>query len=238
MARRLVSWPLGIGVANMEFLSGPRSVGSGSTESIGNFTQTFGSPFGSLRVRFTFGEMRGQMARRFRGWLTSLNGGANATRVPWLDGDVMSLEEAGVISPIRNQFWSNGMPWADGKRWKPSYPLVKVAAPADLGATIVELSDAFWGHSLGIGDQFGFMPFHFGVYEVTQVFGNGLYRIWPSLRKAITTDDFATLEPTLAMRLESEDGLTKNRDPDFIRGGTATVVEVFDYDVRDYFTDN
>ncbi|WEX10276.1 hypothetical protein [Chelativorans sp. AA-79] len=149
----------------------------------------------------------------------------------------MSLQQAGVISPIRNQYWSNGMPWANGKRWKPSYPLVKVAAPADLGATVVELSDAFWGHALGIGDQFGFMPFHFGVYEVTQVFGNGMYRIWPSLRKAITPNDFATLQPTIAMRLESEDGLTKNRDPDFIRGGSATLVEVFDYDVRDYFND-
>jgi hypothetical protein len=236
MARRLLSWPQGLGNVSMEILSGPRAVGSGQTESIGNFIQTFGSPFGSIRIRLNFSPMRDEAARRFRGWITALHGGANATRVPWVDADRMSLLEAGVKGPIENPPWSNGKPWGNGKNWRASYPPVHVAAPAALGSTIVQLADEFWGHRLGYGDQFGFFPFHFGVYEVTEVLGEGTYRIWPSLRKAVSPDDFATLTPSLVMRLESEEAANRNREADFIRSGSVTMVEVFDYDVREYFT--
>lgn len=72
---------------------------------------------------------------------------------------------------------------------------------------------------------------------VTEVIGLGTYRIWPPLRKALTTDDFATLKPVLAMRLESEEAATAARDASFISKATMTLVEVLDYDVRDYFVD-
>lgn len=242
--RRLISPPSGLGVTSIEPLSGPRAVNSGITQSIGNFTQTFGSPFGLWRFRFSFHAMRGAEFRRYRGWITALHGGANATRWRFFDPDMMSPKEAGLNLPScawwtdtgLDQNWSNGQPWSNGKGWGISPPQVRVAAPAVLGDTVVSLAAEFWGHSLGSGDDIGFFPFHLGMYEVTEVIEPGTYRIWPPLRKAITPDDLATLDPTLAMRLESEDAANVGRGLVVAEGLTVTMVEVFDYDVRDYFT--
>ena len=90
-------------------------------------------------------------------------------------------------------------------------------------------------HDLQVGDYLGFFPFHFGMYVVTEVIEPGTYRIWPPLRKALTTDDFATLDPTLAMRLESEDAATADRSLQVAEGASVTMVEVEDYNVREYF---
>lgn len=237
MSGRLLSWPQGLQVTNMEFLSGPRSVGAGATQSVGNFLQTFSSPFGLLRIRMEFGPMEGMAARRYRGWTTALHAGANATRVPWLDADNLSPAEAGVVGNLSPQTWSNGQPWSNGRMWKATLPNVAVAAASAKSDVFVSLANSFWGHALGIGDELGFFPFHFGVYEVTEVVEPGHYRVWPPLRKAIATSDFATLHPTLAMRLESEDAATRNRAADFIRDASVTLVEVEDDILRDYFAD-
>lgn len=233
---RLVNWPAGLRAKAREPLSGPRTVGSGATQSIGGFTQTFGSPFGLWKYRFQFPPMRGQLARRYRGWIASMHGGANATRVTFCDWDGLSKEQRGVSGDLR-QGWSNGLPWSNGEPWKGYVALVTVSAPAERGDTIVTLAGAAWGHSLEYGDLVGFLPFHFGKYIVTEAIEPGTYRIWPPLRKAITTADFATLRPTLAMRLESEEGASANRGAAFIDNADVTLVEVFDYDVRSYFTD-
>jgi hypothetical protein len=239
---RLVDWPLGLGVASMEPLSGPRAVGAATTTSIGSFTQTTASPFGIWRWQFSFPPMYRAKFRRYRGWITSLHGGANATRVPFFDPDKMAPAEIGLAAPIgwtlgQGAPWYNGQPWFNGHDWSFTPPTVPVAAAASARDTTVHVADEFWGHSLDVGDYLGFLPFHLGLYIVTEVFEPGHYRIWPPLRRAIAADDFATLEPNLAMRLEGEQAATAGRGLSASEGAVVTLVEVEDADVRDYFVD-
>lgn len=236
MPGRLVSWPTGLRANFREPLSGPRAVGAGATQGIGGFVQTFAAPFGLWRWRFAFPPIRGQLFRRYRGWVTALHGGANATRVEFCDWDGLSREQMGVAAGSGSQTWSNGEKWSNGQSWSFSPPTVAVTAAAARDATTIALADEFWGHGLGEGDLVGFFPFHFGMYMVTEVVDHGEYRIWPPLRKALTTGDLATLRPTLAMRLESEDAANASRGAAFADGLSITMVEVLDYDVRDYFT--
>ncbi|WP_207621412.1 phage head spike fiber domain-containing protein [Chelativorans oligotrophicus] len=244
MAHRLISPPIGLGLIGIEPLSGPRTVGAGANQSIGGFVQTFGAPFGLWRFRFTFHAMRGAEFRRYRGWITALHGGANATRWHFNDPDRISPAESGMsVSPsirwdnISGLNWANGQPWSNGQRWAVSPPQVRPAAGAALGDTVITLADEFWGHSLLGGEYIGFFPFHLGLYIITDVIAPGTYRIWPSLRKAVTLDHFCTLDPTLAMRLESEEGATADRALQVAEGASVTMIEVLDYDVRDYFSD-
>lgn len=235
---RLVSWPSGLRANSREPLSGPRTVGAASTQSVGGFVQTSGAPFGMWRWRFSFPPIRGQLFRRYRGWVTALHGGANATRVSFCDWDGLTARQAGVDADRYGaEPWGNGMPWSNGHNWKTTPPPVPVAAPAARDSTIVSLGSAFWGHGLDIGDLLGFFPFHLGLYMVTEVLEPGTYRIWPPLRKAVTPDDFATLRPTLAMRLEGEDAANAPRGASFAEGLSVTLIETLDYDVRDYFAD-
>lgn len=238
---RLIHWPHGLRANFREPLSGPRTVGAGSSSSLSNFVQTTASPFGLWRWRFSFPPIRGQLFRRYRGWVTSLHGGANATRVPFCDWDGLTLGQMGVDATRdewrKGQPWSNDEPWSNGQAWENSPPVVDIAAPALLGDTVISLSDDFWGHDLGAGDLLGFSPFHLGLYMVTEVVEPGQYRIWPPLRKALVAGDSATLRPVLAMRLESEDAANAPRGAAFAEGLSVTLVEVLDYDARDYFAD-
>ncbi|WLR92182.1 hypothetical protein [Shinella zoogloeoides] len=129
------------------------------------------------------------------------------------------------------------MPWGNGENWGVTAPNVSLAAPAALDATIIRLTDMFWGHRLQVGDYLGFFPYHFGLYTVTEERRDGEYRIWPPLRRALTADDFATLYPVMAMRLEAEDAASAARGVAYAEEATVTLIEVFDYDVRDYFAD-
>lgn len=236
---RLVSWPEGLSANFREPLTGPRAVGAASTQATSGFVQTSGAAFGLWRWRFQFPPIRGQLYRRYRGWITSLHGGANATRVPFCDWDGLTAADAGVNAAQWGieAPWSNGMPWSNGKNWSATPPMVAVSAITPRDGTVVSLGSAFWGHQLDIGDLLGFFPFHFGLYMVTEVIDPGTYRIWPPLRKAITADEFATLRPTLAMRLEGEEGANAPRGVAFAEGLSVTLIETLDYDVRDYFKD-
>ncbi|ATE84729.1 hypothetical protein phi3LM21_p43 [Sinorhizobium phage phi3LM21] len=238
---RLISMPIGLKPRAMTPLSGPRTVGGGGNTSIGNFMQTVASPFGAWRWQFTFPIAKDAKFRRYRGWVTALHGGANATRVPFGDPDMMTLLEAGLsASPAQERFgllWGNGESWSNGLNWQVTAPNVKIAGASDFDTSIVRLEDQHWGHQLQMGDYLGFFPLHFGLYTITEERGDGEYRIWPPLRKALTTDDFATLYPTMAMRLESEDAASATRSVGYAEEATVTLVEVFDYDARDYFAD-
>jgi hypothetical protein len=75
------------------------------------------------------------------------------------------------------------------------------------------------------------------MYTITEVISTGKYRIWPRLRKAITATDYATLTPTLAMRPLGQSAITMKRGLVSTEGQSITLVEVFDYDVREYFGD-
>lgn len=234
---RLLDWPIGLGLRNFEWLSGPQAVGASSTQAIGGFTQTSASPFGALEFKATFQAIQDLKERRHRGMIIGLHGGANAVRIQWRYGATLTPAEAGIVGEFTGGNWSNGEPWSNGMGWAASYPVVDVAAAAVLNGTEVYLADTFWGHGLGMGDLFGFFPFHFGWYFVTEVIADGHYRIWPPLRKALTTDSYATLSPTIAARLKGTGAAQMARNPHYVDGATATFVEVFDYDVRDYFTD-
>ncbi|RKE84596.1 hypothetical protein DFO46_1366 [Rhizobium sp. AG855] len=179
--------------------------------------------------------------RRIEGLVTALHGGANAVRVDFPLPDQMTLAEAGVTVSAAEERdgvpWSNDLPWSNGLNWHVPYPTVSVAAAADRSGTVVSLASGYWGHRLDIGDVIGFRPLHFGMYMVTQVLSSGTYRIWPPLRKAITTETLATLTPVLAMTLDSEASADLSRGVAHGEETTLILSEVFDYDVRDYFTE-
>lgn len=234
MAGRLVSPPVGIGVVSIEPLSGPRTVGAGQSQSIGGFVQTVAAPFGLWRFQFSFRPMRDSDFRRYRGWITSLHGGANATRWDFYDPDMLKRKDIG-LEPSSGDLWADGEPWANGVSWSATMPNVSLAEPAAFNASEVALSDVFWGHQLQVGDYLGFFPLYLGLHMVTEELGDGRYRIWPPLRKALTTEDFATLHPVLAMRLEGEEAATAGRGLQVAEGLTVTMVETLDYDVREYF---
>ncbi|MBZ0164562.1 MAG: hypothetical protein K8H74_17850 [Notoacmeibacter sp.] len=233
MTARLLNWPVGVEWANYAILEGPRTIGAGGGFSFAGLAQTVRSPFGLWRVRITLPEMRGAEARRVRGWITAQHGGANATRVPWQEPEIMTRAEAGASGPLV-QTWSNGEYWSNGLGWSARYPTETAGAAAAKGDTSVVLGSDHWGQSLDDGDRFGFFPFHLAVYEVTEVLAAGQYRIWPPLRKAVAATDGATMRPTMAMKLLTEPKLPYNRnlmpeiDLDFL--------EVKDEIVRAWFT--
>jgi hypothetical protein len=185
--------------------------------------------------------MRKELFRRYRGMVTALHGGANAVRFPVCDPDGLTWQEAGVdATPAEIRAgvaWDNGMSWDNGQNWSIAKPWVSVALDAPKNTSIIRLADEEWGYDLDIGDQIGFVPSHFGLYQVTEVIEEGKYRIWPPLRKALTTADWATLDPVIAMRLESESGATASRGSRLAEGNAVTLVEVPDETVREYFTD-
>lgn len=240
---RLLSWPIGLGRIAYQRLSGPRTVGGASNESMTGFVQTVSSAFGLWRYQLSLPAMRGPMHRLYRQMVTALHGGANAVRVQFNDPDIMSFREAGidVDNAVAGQgvTWSNGLPWSNGQNWQLTRPPVTVTHDAALGATIIRLADEHWGHSIASG-WIGFYPLHFGKYEITQVIdaGAGEYRIWPPLRKAlIGASTFATLNPVMAMKLESESGGSVQRGVAVSEGNTLTLIEVQDQYVRTDFTD-
>lgn len=243
---RLINPPIGLPVVSLEPLSGPRAVGAGGSQSVSGFVQTTAAAFGLWRWQISFAPMRQSLFRRYRGWVTSLHGGANATRWGFWDPDMMSPGECGVNLPAGvdwttsgfAQDWSNGLPWANGEGWGTSPPVVAVASASPADTSEIALDPAHWGHRLDVGDYVGFLPFHLGLYMVTEINEPGTYRIWPPLRRALTMDDFATLRPSLAMRLESEDAATAGRGLVVAEGLSVTLVEVLDYDARDYFADD
>ena len=225
---RLLPWPNGLKFLSREPLSGPRTVGAGSSESLTGYVQTFAAPFGLWKWQFTFPNMAGKGWVRWRGTVTALHGGANGIIVPWYDPDGLTLAEAGnKASPAQQVYglpWSNGRPWSSGQGWGPSRPMVPVARSSDKGNNVVPLATTGWGASLTIGMVIGFIPRHFGWYVITEVISPGVYRVWPPLRKAIGPEDYATLNPSIAMRMVGETGATLGRGRSFAQTPTVTLV--------------
>lgn len=236
---RLVSWPLGLKARSREPLTGPRAINATSTQTIGGYVQTTAAGFGLWRWRFQFPPLRGQMFRRYRGWITSMHGGANATRVEWKEWDRLTFAQRGIITTNdewkRGQPWSTSVPWEEGQNWGTGDPLVRVY-PASLGASDIYLYSEFWGNNLDVGDMFGFAPNHFGWYMVTERIDAGHYRIWPPLDKALAVDDYATLSPSMAARLESEDAANAPRGTSN-EGPTVTLVQVKNEYIATHFSD-
>lgn len=234
---RLIDWPVGLGWTSREPLSGPRSVGGGSSTGSTGFEQTFASPFGLWRWQFSLPPLNGAMFRRYRGMVTSLHGGANAVRVPFRDPDALTFSDIGG-SPSPNTLiagvpWVNGKPWGNGKNWRPAMPVETVTAAASAGDTTVVLGTTTWGGKVGIGDMIGFVG-QYGLYVVTCTGSTGL-TIWPPLRANVAANSYATLKPVMAMRLEGESGANLGRSTFTSSSLTITLIEVEHQDVIDFF---
>lgn len=238
---RLVQMPIGLKVTSRAPLTGPRTASGNVTESLTGFAQTVASPFGLWRWQFTLTAMHKDMARRYRGFVTALHGGANAFRVTMGDPDMMSWRDSGVNinendPRIRRGVpFSNGAFWSNGTGWQISRPTVQIAAAAARYDSIVSLANEYWRGNLNVGDQIGFAPFYFGLHVVTEVFGDGTFRIWPPLRGALTTANWATLYPVMVMRLESESSATIARGVSTMEAPTIVMTEVEDADVRLFY---
>lgn len=236
---RLLRWPNGLPVTSRRPLTGPRTVGAATTESVTGYVQTTASPFGAWRWSIAIAPMARRMWNEYDGMVTALHGGANAVRVPFCNFDGLTYSEAGVIATSAEL--RAGRDWLvtqwSLRKWKVSRPFVSVETAASKGDDTIRLANEFWGRSIWRGTWLGFMPLHFGLYKVTEVIDDlGRYRIWPPLRKDIATSDYATLEPVMAMRLESEAAATMDaREPRSPQ--TLTLVEVEDELVRDFFGD-
>lgn len=256
---RLLTLPAGIGIKSLDVVDDPNTRNSGSQTAQDGIEQTFDGIGQVWAFHLGLTISQGLLARRMRGTLDALLGGANAIRVKLDDPDVMTPAEAGIVGELIENTpweiaqvigdqggvpWSNGMPWSNGLNWQASYPTVKVAESASADTTIIKLQDEFWGHSLGMGDRFGFCPFHFGMYEVTQVIAPGTYRVKYSLRKAITFSatpalcDRATLFPTIVVRPMGKAGAkAPARGLAYAEETTIAVTEVVDAYVRSDYTD-
>lgn len=231
------------GITAITPISGPMARNSGSNTAQDGSEQVYAGVGDVVALNVEFNHKQGLGVLAQRGRMIGVHGGANAFRMPVFDPDMISPREAGLDVPARlgwtslkDLTWSNGMPWSNGMGWQPTAPTVKIAASAAYGSHLVRLADEHWGHRLPLGSWFGFFPFHFGLYTVTEERGDGWYRIWPRLRKALTTDDFATLHPVIVMR--PRPGILPPR-----RGLAVTdefsidLVEVIDPYVRRHFVD-
>lgn len=241
---RLLSFPHFPGVRGITPLSGPMARNSGANTASDGSEQTYDSVGDVVALRLDLNMKRKGLARQERGLFAGLHGGANAIRLSFYDPDIITPYQSGLsVSPLvdwpslGSVPWSNGETWSNGAGWGQAPPEVAVAASSAIDTGIVTLADDFWGHSLDIGSYLGFFPLHFGLYMVTEVIDEGHYRIWPRLRKALTTDDFATLFPVIAMRPRSRDAIQQRRGLAHTDGAAIDLVEVIDPYVRSDFTD-
>lgn len=238
---RLLPQPC-LAVDSIAWINGPGARSSGTSTSMDGGEQTFDSYGDAVAVQLNFAPNRNTAARRQRGFLTAITPG-NAFRLTYLDMDMPTPFETGVAIDKRKKWrdldqldWSNGDTWSDGQGWRASPNVVSVDASADLDGGIISLADEQWGHALGMGDHIGFGPFHFGIYTITEVIGDGVYRIWPRLRKSLTTEDFCTLRPTAIFRPIGKDHAQWTRlRTGLTAGSSLSAVEVPDYYVRQYY---
>jgi len=182
--------------------------------------------------------MRGEKFRRYRGLVTSLHGGANAVRVPFGDPDGLTWSDIGATVTLNNQLagstWSNGKSWSNGKNWGIGIGNVPLLQPVSSGDNAVRLSPTSWGALLDVGDTFGFTS-HFGLYEVIKMLSPGVVQVWPPLRANILSTQYATLKPSMVMRLAGESSATAPRGTMVSEGATMTLLEVEHSDVISFF---
>ena len=236
MSGRLLSWPNGVGVSGLSILSGPVSASGGEAgSSISGVVQHISAPKAPWAFELTVPPMKGEKARRFNGMLIAAHAGANAISFPWSLVDERINPLSVSLSEAQESNWNNGQPWNNGEGWTGGYPNESVSAGQSKDYSTLTLGSDAWGDHLQIGDWFGFLS-HYAVYQVTEEFPlvDGQVRIWPPLRKAITTSDQGTLEPTLIVRTVGAPQRTKT--PSVWEGGSIQVVEIPDEAARAHYT--
>lgn len=230
---RLLDFPRDVQIVSARPLSGPRTQGGAATESVKGRVQTVSSPFGLWRWQFVLEPLQGRKLRRVQGFITALNGPANAARIDFsLCRDLSEFYNANALSP-----WSNGQPFSNGGAWQAAPSLVSVATAAATGESIIRLADAAWANDIDLGDYLGFTPLYLGLHTVTEVIDSRQFRVWPPLRAPLTADSNATIRPVMAMRLESEDSADIEINGVEATSITLTMLELEDADVRDYNAD-
>ena len=232
---RLLAWT-NAGETSVELLNGPMAAMSGSSQAMSGFEQSFEGIGDVIVMRFTLNAKQGTAARRERGLFLGLHGGANATRVEFFDPDRMTYAEAGGVGTGEPHLSEEGNAFDTGNLWQPGYPRSKVAAAAGFDTGIVTLQDIEWGHDLGVGDVIGFVPEHFGIYWITEVFEPGRYRVWPRLRKPLAVGNPCILDTLcLVMRPMGRDAITGRRGLAATEDTSIILHEVIDPYVRRYY---
>lgn len=219
---RVISYPTKMSKLKLleaEAASGSNTLGDGRE-------QTFSGATFALKFEMEFPPSSGASSRKERSWLRALLNGANATRWQYSDGQRPTQAELGVDGETA---WTSTDGWEDGVSWgSDDYGFVNVAAASAIRTTIITLADEGWGRALVGGEVIGFVPSHYGAYEITEVRGNGEYRISPPLRKALTTDDYATMRPVMLLRPVPNTVSYGTFNPAYVSERKAQFVEVFD----------
>lgn len=226
MMRRII-WPINVPPVRITPLGGPKSLGF--TESVTSDIQTVQQPYGLLRYQFDFPSLRGRYAADVMGWIAAMEDGANWSGVPCLFPSTPGWRDLGLQLPPARIPWSNGQPFDNGQYWSPSKPIATVAANAAIDAREVQINVTNWNGNIWRGFQIGFAPEHFGMYIVQEVSlaGNiATCRIWPRLRKAVTTTDLVTLKPVVAVRNLPGSSSAGQRVGRHVDGISITFVEV------------
>ena len=236
---RMVDYPVGLSFKTIRPLNGPDVIGA--TVSQEKFGQSVHDPFGGLaQFEVTFPPMRSSMARAFSRLSGSAYSGANCFRFNFFDPDEPGWDEIGNSDYEHSSkvTWSNGQKWAHGQPWIAGKPIVPVTVSSANGAGSITLDVSEWN---GVVPSFFGIIGHFAIYRTIGVVENGneaTVRVWPPVRKAVTTTDFATMRPTCAMRVASPDGAPFLRDVAVMDGAQLTMAEVPDEVVRKYVTED
>lgn len=235
---RLIPFPAGVRVTSRTVLAGPRTISAAFNEGMTGYVQTVQSLAGLWRLQFTFTPMFGAEAIAYRGFITALHGGANATRISIRDPDLTYASMAANTDgahPKRGRSFSNGFWFTNGYGTKPAFDFVYLAQNQVKGDTTVVLANTGWANSVIPGHRFGFSPFYFGMHEVTEILSPRTFRIWPPLRSNLYTSNYAHLEPVMVMRPDPTQFAPPGRGISATEPATLTLTEVEDNDARALF---
>lgn len=238
---RMVPFPVGLPITALTPQGGPLVLGS--TTSGTRKTQVVVDPTGGLwSFTLEVAKMKGPMARAFSQLSVALHGGANCCRVPFFDPDEPSFREMGInVSDNYDQqyvSWSNGEFWSNGKPWRIGKPLATIAAASAKNSGTITIDTTAWG---GVLPTFFGIVGHFAVYCVTGSTFSGnvaTCRVFPPVRRAITTTDYATLRPVMAAQLTGPSGAPWSRDASAMSGAQLDIIEVPDEVVLNYVTED
>lgn len=238
---RLLRWPAGVHWTTFTPVGGPNVIGS--TESVTGDVQTVESPNGLVAFSLEYPAMVGAKARAFRGLVTALHAGANAVRMTVRDPDAKlrhfdpsATAETVKFADGKVLIGSDGMSYG----FRVGVPLAEMTQAAAIDAEEIRFDRTPYGTEDLVGLRFGFVG-AFGVYEVKEWRATwadadiAVARIWPPLRRAITTASRMTLCPQVAVRLSGRDGGQWSRGPARVEAGSLSLIEVPDEIVRDYW---
>lgn len=227
---RMIDWPQRVG--DMSLIGGPTSTASGANVLADGSEQTFANADYILSFEVSIPASQGTTSRREFGWLLSSQGGSNAFRYLYHDGNKPRASEYGLM-PLTG--FSSGAGWSLERTDEQSFGVIKLADSASEGDTIIRLQDDLWGHKIDVGDAIGFTSI-FCIHWVTRVVARGLYQITPPLRTNLNIDrNFAHLQPRLAVRHTQAAMGYGTFNPAYASDRSAQFIEVTHGDAITYF---